>query len=701
MINSTEKQENKEFLSYCQERLNLLGISENENLIVVSNTQTFAPDQEDNIVINYVYENGQKMKYERHREADTTFGDNTFKECFYRKRLKNPSDGFKYWQPSKSGVKPFLNGLYQYFIVPDQLDSIQTLCLVEGEFKAFAGCKNGIACIGIGGIQNFGKTIKNEEGKTIEAELLQDIRDCIKLMRNLKNLVILHDADALNPSKDGTKNRQIAFYSSLKNFRLATKDLKLNVWYSHINTSFQETAKGLDDLLILGKDKNIIEGIIFNFSELKTGAYFTFLPLNKESDIKKLHKHFGLAEQASDKYSQPKEPAEATESQPRFIKIRNYLFSRYDLRLNTIANALLYKKKEETEFKELNENDLQIELYELGFKGFDKELSALVKSSIVPEYNPFKEYFENLPTWKEGDKDYINHLASFVVAKHQDWFNTQFKKMLVRSVACGLEKIPFNKHCFTLFGKAQNQGKTSFLEFLMPQKLKNYFKGDGIDFRNKDGKFALYQNLFINIDELQSLGRDEINHIKAFFTISQVKDRLPFDKKPSIFPRRASFFATTNEEEFLTDTTGNVRWLIFPITEIKHDKGGRNGYNQNVDIDLVYSQAFALLKSGFDFTLSKEDIAYSENQNRTFQKTTPEIELIARHYAPATKDEHDEFVTSTDVLSTLSTWYPFVKLNSVHIGRAFNFLQFEKVQLFIKESNYQRKGYFIKWIEKK
>lgn len=389
--------------------------------------------------------------------------------------------------------------------------------------------------------------------------------------------------------------------------------------------------------------------------------------------------------------------SETNESQPRFIKIRNYLLAKYDLKMNIVSNDLLYSPKNENTFVVLNENDLYIELYEQGFKGFEKELSALIKSSIVEKYNPFKEYFYNLPDWKEGDKDYITHLASFVRVKNQDFFNYHFKKMLVRVVAQALELVPFNKHCFVLTG-GQSSGKTKFLRFLTPPSLSDY-QTENINLQNKDGLFALYQNMFINFDELDKYSKHETGLIKSFLTIDKVKDRLPFDRKPSVFPRRASFVGTTNKDEFLIDETGSVRWIVFEIEEIKHDFGGAEGYNANVDMDLVYSQAYALLKSKFPFDLSRADIENSEKNNRQYQVSTPEMDLLMKHYAPASKEQNDAFLTTTDILATISKNNHTIKLNGVALGKALRFLGYEQGQKFIKECNYQQKGYYVKFLE--
>lgn len=377
--------------------------------------------------------------------------------------------------------------------------------------------------------------------------------------------------------------------------------------------------------------------------------------------------------------------------QPKFIEIRSYVNKTYDLRLNTIAHTVEARKKGEDTWSELNENDLMCELMELGFTGVETPLMMLIRSSFVPRYDPLKEYFANLPEWSEDEPDYIEQLAGFVVAKDQEWFNQQFKKMLVRAVACALEIIPFNKQCFVI-KSAQNDGKSSFVRFLCPPQLRDYII-DHMDVDSKDGRLTLCQNFIINLDELQGLSRTEINKTKALFTTDKVKERLPYDRKPTTHTRRASFFASTNEDEFLIDHTGNVRWLVFDIDTIKHDNGGAEGYNQGVDIDKVYSQAYSLLKSGFAFNLTKEEITKSEANNKSYQVSSSESDLIPQYYTTADKDtEGATFVTATAVLDRLQSDRKTI-LNRNKIGRALTVLGFKKATKRINGK--PLKGYWV------
>lgn len=381
---------------------------------------------------------------------------------------------------------------------------------------------------------------------------------------------------------------------------------------------------------------------------------------------------------------------------PKITKIRERVFNNYDIRLNTIAIELEYRRKGSKNWMQLNENDLIVELLEAKFKGVEGPLMALLRSSYIPKYDPITDYFSNLPEWDNTQPDYIHELGTYVDSKDNDWFQLQFKKMLVRLVACAINLIPFNKHAFTFVGK-QNDGKTTFIRFLCPPPLKNYFK-ENLDIHNKDGRLALCQNVIINLDELATFSKFDINKTKAFFTIDKIKERLPYDRKSSTFQRRASFFASTNSSEFLTDETGNVRWLIFEIRNINHDNGGAKGYVKNVDINKVYAQAYSLLRNGFDFKLSKDDIFKSEKNNKQFQVINIEQELIQDIFMPGENIKDCNFVTHGDIHSIL-TDRTKAKITSYKIGKAMKMHGFNQAQQYWKKVKSQRKGYYVKVLD--
>ncbi len=359
-------------------------------------------------------------------------------------------------------------------------------------------------------------------------------------------------------------------------------------------------------------------------------------------------------------------PLKENEKKPAIIRIRRYLESRYQFRRNTVSNQIEMGPKGKSCFAEHNENDLIVELLTRGFTGVDKTLKALLKSSFVPEFDPFRHYFQNLPKW-DGEKDYIKELARHVNTDlaSRERFDHHFKKALVRTVACALG-YGFNKQAFVLIGR-QNDGKSSFIRFLCPPALSHYIKEDIQP--DKEGRIALAQNLIINLDELASLSKVEINTLKKLFSVDKVKDRLVYGDRDVVMPRRASFWGSTNRSEFLTDETGSVRWLCFNVDGFVFD------YREKVSIDKVYAQAYSLLKSDFQYQVTAEELRENDRINRNYQVSTNESNLIQKYFAPG--EETDEFMTATDILLELEgLTFGRLKLNNVNVGKALTFLGF-------------------------
>ena len=359
---------------------------------------------------------------------------------------------------------------------------------------------------------------------------------------------------------------------------------------------------------------------------------------------------------------------------PKITRIREYIEANYELRYDVVANDIEWRsRKPNTQphtFEVLNEDTLLVELLEVGYTGIKEPLNALLRSSWVPEYNPIYAYFEELPPWTPDKPDYIAQLSNYVTANDQEWFLNQYRKMFVRTIACGLGFIPFNKHCFLLIGK-QHDGKSSFVRFHCPPALNKYYT-EQIDFENKDGQIALSGNLFINLDELSNFSKVDINKCKAFMTTDKIKVRHPFGSKPKISQRRASFLGSTNQRDFLTDQTGNVRWLIMDVQEIRHDDGGEAGYARNVDINNVWAQAYALLKSGFKYQMTKDEIAQSEMNNKRYMRVTPEMELVRKHLLIAKpKGPKAEYLMAGEIVQRFKERYNNrININDNNMGKA-------------------------------
>jgi hypothetical protein len=418
------------------------------------------------------------------------------------------------------------------------------------------------------------------------------------------------------------------------------------------------------------KDANLLR---LNEQIMNQSKDANILPLNNES---------------TDSITGPQtdEPPKPKKSRTnKFHLVRDYLLENFDIRYNNVSTEFEYKEKHQEDFKPINENDIFIKMQLDGLNLSLGNLVAFLKSSMVPKHNPFVQYFGSLHPW-DGETDYIQQLASFVILKPEvrKRFDTHFKKWLVRAVKCALVDSYFNKQAFILVHDKQNSGKSTFCRFLCPPQLSNYIAENlSID---KDSRILLTTNLLINLDELSTLSKFEINSLKSLFSKDKINDRLPYDRKNSIIPRRASFIGSTNQSEFLNDESGSVRWLCFVIESIDWS------YKEKVNIDNIWSQAYHLFKTNFSCDLNPDEVKENEEYNRQFNITTAEFELIHKYLSPATRENNDCFMTATEILMYISDQtFGKVKLNTISVGRALKMLSFARDKNY-PEKNY---GYFI------
>jgi len=415
-------------------------------------------------------------------------------------------------------------------------------------------------------------------------------------------------------------------------------------------------------------------------SMLKTAQKHEITPISLPQEYNDIADFFKENRKESFKHLiEQTEKKENQENVTIFHITENYLGKHYKFRYNTISLDIEINKNGTDEWNSLNEDTVYVELQKRGIKISMNNLISLIKS-YVPHYNPIKEYFQNLPTWN-GKTDHIQNLAGYVQALDKTQFAYHFKKWMVRTVKCALLGGYFNKQAFVLVHSGQNSGKSTFCRFLCPPSLSQFIAEDISN--DKDARVLLCKNFLINLDELAVLSKREINSLKSFFSKTQVNERLPYDRKNTILPRVASFIGSTNQDSFLNDETGSVRWLCFNINSIDWD------YKKNIDINAVWAQAYALsTDNAFNSEMTIEDIRINEERNKGFQIVSTEQEVISRYILRSDRFK-GEFVTASDLMIYFAPLG--IKLNSMLIGKALTSLGFEKV----KNNRTKAYGYYV------
>jgi predicted P-loop ATPase len=331
---------------------------------------------------------------------------------------------------------------------------------------------------------------------------------------------------------------------------------------------------------------------------------------------------------------------------PKIVIVENFLSSSYDFSFNVVTGNIEYCEGGNMKMKILDDyrlNSLYRELAKNNIKYPKSNLLDLLKSSFVPKYDPFKEYFSHLLPW-DGETDYIQELASTVRTTNDVEWQKCFRKWIVASVACLLDEKISNQTMIVLAGK-KGIGKTTWSLNLVPKKLKDYVYSGTIDPDNKDTLIFLSECFLINVDELEILSRKQLGSLKHLITKESVKLRRPYGTAAENLARHASFISSINNNEFLTDLTGSRRFLCFEALDFK--------YNHGVDMAGVYSQAIALWKSGFQFWFDKEEIDAVNNDNEKFRVRSMEEELLLDRFKPCRKEEATHKLTATEIMALL------------------------------------------------
>jgi len=328
-------------------------------------------------------------------------------------------------------------------------------------------------------------------------------------------------------------------------------------------------------------------------------------------------------------------------------RLELFLSTRYVFRHNIVSGKLEFQyfgKKKWNVMNDFIENSMLRECLKGRIKTNLSSLRNLLYSDFCELFNPFEDYFFNLPTYDEKT-DYITELANTITTTKQDLWQQCFKKWLVAMVGCVLDDKVIN-HTVIVFSGKQGLGKTTWVEKLVPKPLKEYLFSGTINPNNKDTLVQLAECMLINLDELENLNRSEIGSLKEIITKTQIRMRKAYGHNNETMPRRASFAGSVNTAQFLNDSTGSRRFLCFELEGIK--------YQHDVDINMAFSQALYLFKSGFRFWFDQEEIKNITANNEQYQLHSPEEELLLTWFEPCPKEEATLFLNASQIAAKIA-----------------------------------------------
>ena len=296
-----------------------------------------------------------------------------------------------------------------------------------------------------------------------------------------------------------------------------------------------------------------------------------------------------------------------------------------------------------------------------------QDLYRVIESDFVPEYNPFTFYLEHLPPW-DGRDDYILELSLSVCVKGDEQTQWQFyeylRKWLVAMVAGWVDASVVNNVILVLIGE-QGSYKTTWFNYLLPPELKQYFyTKTNANRMGRDELLTLSQYALVCCEELDTMRPSELNQLKAAVTMPSIDERAAYAHYHEHREHIASFCGTGNNVQFLSDPTGNRRWLPFEVQNIMSPREHPFHYEG------IYAQAYALYREGFPFWFSREEIMRLSEHNRQFETPRLEEELVQLYFRAPGPNEPGEFISVALALQIVGCGIT-QKLSTVALGRAF------------------------------
>ena len=339
-----------------------------------------------------------------------------------------------------------------------------------------------------------------------------------------------------------------------------------------------------------------------------------------------------------------------TREQDTALRLEEFLKRRYEIRFNRMTDDLEYRERNSIRFSfttldKRARNSIAIQALKEGIQAWDRDIDRFLHSDYVPAYNPVEEYLFELGEWDGRDR--IRELADRVTCNHPHWRNL-FYRWFLSMVAhwMGRDKQHGNATTPVLIGP-QGYRKSTFCRILLPPELRFGYT-DSLDFSSKrDAERYLGRFFLVNLDEFDQISVHQQAFLKHLLQKPSASLRKPYGTSIVEMRRYASFIATSNHKDLLSDLSGNRRFICVEVT-------APIDTNVSVNYDQLYAQAFHAVMHGERYWLDDADEALLKESNEDFRQVSPLEHLLMSCFTTASPEAEDgEWLMAMDVFSHL------------------------------------------------
>ena len=245
--------------------------------------------------------------------------------------------------------------------------------------------------------------------------------------------------------------------------------------------------------------------------------------------------------------------------------------------------------------------------------------------------HPVREYLERLPPWDEVPR-LPTFLRDVFGADDNEYTRHVGQGLLVSAVARVMKPGCKVDEMVVLEG-GQGLGKSTCVAELFSMQ---WYLETAEPPATKDFYVTMQGNWGIEIGEMQSFSKADINQVKMSITRRDDKYRAPYDRHASSHPRQCIFIGTTNADAYLMDPTGARRFL--PVLCTKADVEFVRRWR-----DQLWAEACELYFRGFKWWDYPKDLARAEQDERYVEDAWEEAIIdYLEGKAPATYYRQDQ-----------------------------------------------------------